>query len=137
MRKEQVALQIQGAPVRKFMNESMESDERSTCLTHWPIDSPINDDCALRISRHGNASIIENERVSQSTKAAHGLVSSVRRLRLRRGLVVNSHCSRSNNVSMMTLAECTYQDAEPVVYGERLVGVLGEAEHRGRLMSFN
>jgi hypothetical protein len=137
LRKEQVGLQIQGAPVSKFMNETLESDEKSAGHTRMPMDSSVSDDCALLISRHGNASVVENERISQSAKAAHGLVGAVRRLRLRRGFVVNSPCSQSNNVSMMTLGERTYQDAEPVVYGERLVGVLGEAEHRGRLMSFN
>jgi hypothetical protein len=69
----------------------------------------------------------------------------MKRLRSRRGGGCNQddvhhQYLSSSDISLMTVTDRMYynHETEPVVDGEPLVGALGEAQHRGRLiMTFN
>lgn len=137
MRKTQLQLCLRGSQVQSVMNLSLVSsagklNDASSVLQHPSYQSGV-----LRVTSNGNATFIDNDRFSSSRRAETGLVDAMKRLRSRRGVgTIKRH---SSDLNMMTVTERMYHDkqTEPVVYGERPVGALGEAEHRGRLMTFS
>ena len=141
LRRRQLALQLQGSAVRSVMNAELKMPEQIKDVSTITIN-PIIQSGVLRVSGNGNANVIANDRYSASRRAENGLIDAMKRLRSRRGLNndVNAYMKSSSEVSMMTSIDRMYysNETEPVVEGEHLVGALGDAQHRGRLiMSFN
>jgi vacuolar protein sorting-associated protein 8 len=140
MKGQQHKLQLQGASVQTVMNAELSrnkgKDTNSTTTT-----APLINLGVLRVSGRGNATVVSEDRVSSSLRAENGLIGAMKRLRSRRGFGDDTaDALHASHVSMMTMTDRMFyeQETEPNVDGERLVGVLGEAEHRGRLiMTFN
>jgi hypothetical protein len=129
MQRHQFALRVQGTSVRTVMSRQSDASAEKFSSTDGYLEVR-NNDCAVfvpsghnTLDRHGDT----------------GLVDALTKLRVRREVkgftVETSHRFRSLN--MMTEIECAHQEdeTEPVVY-DRFCGVLGEAEHRGRLIMF-
>jgi len=131
-------LQLEGAPVETVMNVPLKAETSNSIATM--VRQPSKRDTALTVNTGGNAIFVDSERLPYSQRAESGLASALSRLRSRRGRVDSStlHPGHSAGLNLMTETEQLYQegDIEPVVYGDRPVGALGEAEHRGRLMTF-
>jgi len=107
---------------------------------------------ALQVGCSGNAALVETGSSRYSRRVESGLGSALAKLRSRRSsrgarksdlagiaphstmpiFAESSYSSSRSGLSMTTLAE---RESEPVAYGIR-PGMLGPAEHRGRLMTF-
>jgi hypothetical protein len=145
MQSDRRRLQIQGSPVRAALNLPLDPSTRRD------LGEVLRDtqgwSGTLQVGNNGNATFVQSERHSRAKGAESGLAMTLHRLRSRRrrhGDTANngtSHGGRSGSiVNMMTVTEQLYHEGElePVVYfGERPIGALGEAEHRGRLMTFH
>jgi len=139
MRKKQLELQQQGTPVQRLMNTPLEPSGKASEVSLDPLSQLISSqNGVLRLSSHGNATLVGGSRAS----AQSGLGDAMSRLRSRRATKKSdfSHrlAQRGADLTMMTATERMYQakETEPVVDGNRRVGALGNAQHRGRLVSF-
>ena len=139
MRKKQLELQQQGTPVQKLMNTPLEPSGKASEVSADPLPQLISlHNGVLRLSSQGNATLVGGSRAS----AQSGLGDAMSRLRSRRSTKKSesSHrlTKRGADLTMMTATERMYQakETEPVVDGNRRVGALGNAQHRGRLVSF-
>lgn len=142
LRRKQLALQLQGSAVRSVMNAELKMPEKIKDIHNVTIN-PIIQSGVLRVSGTGNATVITNDQYSSSRRAENGFIDAMKRLRSRRELYPNvdaQYMKSSSDISMMTTTDRMYYNDEtiPVVHGEHVVGALGEAQHRGRLiMTFN
>ena len=131
MRTEHRRLCVQGSPVDTVMNQRLNPE------TVQEVANMLrsNRESTLQVGPNRTASISQDQNdITYTQRAESGLANALTRLRSRRrGAGVGSG-RHATTLTMMTTAEMN--EAEPVVYGPRPVGVLGEAEHRGRLMSF-
>jgi hypothetical protein len=124
------------------MNAELKMPEKVKDVNNITIN-PVIQSGVLRVSGNGNATVITNDQYTSSRRAENGLIDAMRRLRLRRGMNDNDSAhfiKSSSEISMMTTTDRLYYNDEliPVVPGEHIVGALGEAQHRGRLiMSYN
>jgi vacuolar protein sorting-associated protein 8 len=137
MRKNQLELQLRGASVLTLMNAELKPPGNGMLVNNVMVH-PLSQSGVIRVSGRGNATIIPEDRFSSSHRAENGLIDAMKRLRSRRG-VGEAH-RRSSDLCMLTVTDRMFygKETEPVVDGERLVGALGEAEHRGRLiMTYN
>jgi len=143
MRSKQLALQQEGYPVQKVMNTPLEVQGKSLdapAVSLLPQVIPSQSG-VLRISSHGNATFVENDRFGGSRASAQsGLVDAMSRLRSRRAAkkAELNRPQRGADLNMMTKTERLFQvhETTPVIQGERTVGALGSAQHHGRLVSF-
>jgi vacuolar protein sorting-associated protein 8 len=139
MKRQQHELHLQGASVHTLMNADL-SRNKEKDNNHFTTPTPLLYSGVLRVSGRGNATAVSEDRVSSSRRAENGLIDAMKRLRSRRGVGDAAEASRASTVSMLTVTDHMFyeKETEPVVDVERLIGVLGEAEHRGRLiMTFN
>lgn len=132
MQTERKDLQVHGSPVHSIMSIPLTREN--------PLPLPKYESSSLQIGGDGNATILESEYMPYSRRVESGFGATLSRLRSRRG--VNSTVAskrpkrgRLSGLSMMTTTDQEYLDgeSEPVVDGERPVGSLGEAQHRGNL----
>jgi hypothetical protein len=137
MRKGQRSLRLEGLPVLAVMNVQLGKESPTSREDLARLSA--SRDTALTLTSSGNASIVSRGVSSSSQGDESGLATALSRLRSRRGgRQSESKSSRSAALSMMTETDQMYMDGEtePVVDGRREVGMLGDAEHRGRLMTF-
>jgi hypothetical protein len=140
MQKDHRALRLEGSPILSIMNVPLRN-EKSTGMVDFARLSTTRD-AALKLTSGGNASLVSGGACSFSRGAESGLATALSRLRSRRGGrqmgTRQTSLSCAGGLNMMTVTDQMYEDGEiePVVDGEREVGVLGDAEHRGRLMTF-
>jgi hypothetical protein len=129
-------LQQQGSAVDSVTNIVLEQQSAAelTSLFH----NTERRDGLLNIHSNGHSNFMDGSLLPYSQRAASGLGSALTKLRSRRGNFDTSKSSRLPNISMIRSTERNVSNGrfEQVSYGERLVGLLGEPEHRGRLISF-
>lgn len=141
MQKNQRTLRLEGSPVLSVMSVPLanKNPASATELAHFSRAG----DTALKLTGGGNACVVVGSAGSQFSRGNEsGLATALSRLRSRRGgrdtdaRPGSAGCSAG--LSMMTVTDHLFEDGEtePVVDGDREVGALGDAEHRGRLMTF-
>jgi hypothetical protein len=133
MQRSQTSLQLQGAAVRSVLNTSLESGENA-----GPPALPGRQDVVLKIGPRADAVVAEAEATSYSQQAENSFATALTRLQSRQSSSNGSRPALSSaGLSRLTLTEQLYHVhmTEPVVV-DRVNGLLGEASHRGRLMTF-
>jgi vacuolar protein sorting-associated protein 8 len=138
------ALRVEGSGVRAVMNIPL--DKTSIAQNKAALEALSDGGDVLQLSETGNAhSLLETGRSHMSaTSTTAGLGSALSRLRTRRTIEGDASRpadrARAKSLSLMTAIDQMYLSGESgpdvTFFEERLVGALGEAEHRGRLMSF-
>jgi hypothetical protein len=139
MQKTHRALRVRGSNVRAVMNTPLDkSSQRNS-----NIETTINSSDILQLAETGNANLVDSSRPNKSGGTEQGLGNALARLRSRRAGKTASRPVdrvRATGLNFMTSNELSYRQGElspDVTYFEdRHSGALGEAEHRGRLMSF-
>jgi hypothetical protein len=140
MQKDHRALRLEGSPVLSLMNVPLGKEGHTNMADFARLS--VSRDTALTLTSGGNASIVSMGSSSFAQGNESGLATALSRLRSRRGGRQSESksisSSRSAGLSMMTVTDQMYDDGEtePVVEGQREIGILGDAEHRGRLMTF-
>ena len=130
-------LVLEGAPVRSVGGFALGTDVGNGTLHRLARENVV-----LSTSKAGSAAVIEIEGLSHSKRLESGLLSALSRLRERRlhnlGSSNESRRSTNSGLNMMTSHELAFArgECDPVIYGPRPTGMLGEAEHRGRLVTF-
>lgn len=142
MRKECRRLRLLASPVQSVMTVPLKADQAEGASGFLRRSSRL--DVALKVGSSGNAALVDSDGFAQSRRGEGGLSSVLSKLRSRRsgstavsGGAAQSAAARTG-LNMMAINEQLYQQGEtdPVVFGPRPVGVLGTAEHRGRLVTF-
>ena len=130
MQRSQTQLQLQGAAVRTVLNTDLEKTKNESRQF-----SGIQNNTVLRIGTHGEAMIAESDKLPYSRQAENSFAASLTRLRTRKS---GRKAISLAGLSHHTVAEQMYyaNESEPVVL-DRITGPLGEAAHRGRLMTFS
>jgi hypothetical protein len=130
---------LSGAPVRTVMHRPMQGHGRIN-LTF--TDSYSTSGSTLKIGENGDAFFGDGGRLWQSSIAKSGLASALDRLNARRMPAVeqtegnNIRKAAASKLPMLSLSELTYYEggsSDATMYGERLVGELGEAQSYGSL----
>jgi hypothetical protein len=132
MQRSQTQLQLQGSAVRTVMNKDLVKSENSS-----DDASPLSGrekDVVLRIGSQAEAVVAELEKVPYSRHAENSFATALTRLKGRKS---SRRAMSKAGLSHLPLIEQLYHanETEPVVL-EHLTGALGEAAHRGRLMTF-
>ena len=139
MEKSHHALRIKGSHVKSVMNVTLDgtSPEEIAGIRNKHDLLLLGGDS----SRNANASIRSNLR-SSGQKNERGLGDALCRLRSRRGMVSNGtaftttvRLASSSGLNFMPSTEGD-TSSDVTHFDERQIGQLGEAEHRGRIMSF-
>jgi hypothetical protein len=137
MQQKQFDMRVKGSLVNTIMDVSL--DEVSQDRVEGIIGTPFHTNGVVSIGSNNHAKYKQGDRASKRNNADTGLVNALSRLRRRRHSIgVKTEPTRSfGDLNMMTTTEQMYKnnETEPVVY-ERFSGLLGDAEHRGRLMMF-
>lgn len=135
MRKEKLSYRLAGSNVQSVMNTKLKSTGKLNEFDHF-MAHPLYSGGVLRVAPHGNASFARDEHFSPGQQAATGLVDSLKRLRSRKS--PDEPSVRTTEVGMQTQIDAQYRnnEVEPVFYSKRVSGSLSEAQHRGRLMTF-
>jgi hypothetical protein len=136
------ALRVQGSSVRAVMNISLDKPNAVEYKEALEITSNRGD--VLQLTEGGNASLSGDSRGAAKSRATDaGFGNALARLRSRRagsGYTGPLDRCRSTGLNFMTASDQMHlqeqTSPEEAFFEERLVGELGEAEHRGRLMSF-
>lgn len=133
MQKEHQRLQLKAAPVKSVMNIGLESENASSASGLLRRSSYSN--VALQVSGSGHGTLVDSESLPYSRSVEGGLVSALGRLRDRR---CETESKSRSGLNLMTETERQFMEGEsdPVVYGPRPVSALGQAQHRGRLVTF-
>jgi hypothetical protein len=142
MQKAHCALRVQGSSVRAVMNISLDKPNAVEYKEALEITSNRGD--VLQLTEGGNASLSGDSRGAAKSRATDaGFGNALARLRSRRagsGYTGPLDRCRSTGLNFMTASDQMHSQEqsspEEAYFEERLVGELGEAEHRGRLMSF-
>jgi hypothetical protein len=141
MRNVQVEVCNRGDSVSTIMDTPLVANRHE--ITTKLLQHPLYQKGMMQMTGQHRAVFTTNDyHASHSTESS--LVEGVRKLRNRRRRRNTSSSagsittSRSLSVSMMTATERLYEahEIEPVLYSERLVGILGAAENHGRITSF-
>jgi hypothetical protein len=133
------AIRVRGSNVKAVMNIPLDTFSSQNKAT---LENTSNSGDILQLTETGNASVVDSSRISKSRAAEQGLGNALARLRSRRGQCVSRPVDRcrATGLNFMTSTELSYSQGElsPDVtfFEDRHSGALGEAEHRGRLMSF-
>eukprot|EP00934_Nitzschia_sp_Nitz4_P003429 Nitzschia sp. Nitz4//scaffold276_size25055//17209//22686//NITZ4_008343-RA/size25055-processed-gene-0.13-mRNA-1//-1//CDS//3329545331//3419//frame0 len=138
------SLRVQGSGVTTVMNVPLVG--ASGTVNEVSLAEAVRDATFLQVGDMGSASVIQtNDKPSSNAyRGDEGLSHSLKKLRSRRRQTGNGsgvgRRSRPIGVSMMTVQEKTFNDGDELLdescFEDRIAGVLGDAEHRGRLMSF-
>jgi hypothetical protein len=138
MEKSHHAMRIQGSNVKSILNVALDGGSSSS------INAISSNHELFQVggSRNANVVVRPNQRL-KGRRNERGLGDALSRLRSRRGtgfVPFATKRAQSNGLNLMTAEEKTYCDGETsqdaTYFEERQVGQLGEAEHRGRIMSF-
>ncbi|GKY91185.1 hypothetical protein MPSEU_000091200 [Mayamaea pseudoterrestris] len=130
-------LVVEGAAVRSIGSISLGSEGASDSLQRL-----TRLDVAVTTGKAGRATVVNVKGVANSKRIENGLISALTRLRDRRteshGRCDDIRRPPKSSLNMMTASEIAYQrgEFEPVLHGPRSPGLLGEAEHRGRMVTF-
>ena len=130
MQRSQTELQLRGAAVRTVLNTNLEKGGSGETK---PL-SGLDDNVVLRIGPNAEAVVAETDTLPYGRQAENSFATALSRLQSRKS---NRKAMSSAGLSHLTLTEQLYHshETEPVVL-DRIPGVLGEAAHRGRLMTF-
>ena len=142
MQKSHRALRVQGSSVRAVMNISLDKPNAVEYKEALEITSNRGD--VLQLTEGRNATLSGDSRGAAKSRATDaGFGNALARLRSRRagsGYTGPLDRCRSTGLNFMTASDQVHlqeqTSPEEAYFEERLVGELGEAEHRGRLMSF-
>jgi hypothetical protein len=138
MEKSHHAMRIQGSNVKSILNVALDGGSSSS------INAISSNHELFQVggSRNANVVVRPNQRL-KGRRNERGLGDALSRLRSRRGtgfVPFATKRAQFNGLNLMTAEEKTYCDGETsqdaTYFEERQVGQLGEAEHRGRIMSF-
>jgi len=140
MAKSHHAMRIRGSNVKSVMSNSLSGDAVGA------MDDILSKHELLQLgnSRNANVVVCPNQKY-KSQRQERGLGDALSRLRSRRGSKKSTLPSAairvgSKGLNLMTTEERIYSEGETsndvTYFEERQVGQLGEAEHRGRIMSF-
>lgn len=130
---------VSGAPVRTVMHQTLRGHGRMN-LTF--ADTYSTSGSTLKIGERGDAFFGDGGRLWQSNTTKSGLASALDRLNARRIPEVEHEGNKiqrkpaASKVPMLSQAELTYYEgglSNATMYGERLVGELGEAQSYGSL----
>lgn len=155
MKREHRTLRLEGHPVQSVMTVPLKPSKAETSTASHAADQYMVKpaaDVTLCAGSNGNASVVGSDAAAAlfNRQASDGLVASLSKLRSRRNTnggpgTTYSATSRSTlrrgaavAPSMWTVTDRLYQagEMEPILFGARPVGALGNAQHRGRLMTF-
>jgi hypothetical protein len=139
MQKAHLALRVRGSGVRAVMNVPLDDKTNQQQLEGTLVKSGD----VLQLAETGHASVAESSLRSKSRATEQGFGNALSKLRSRRHGKASARpvdrC-RATGLNLMTSNELSYTqgelDPEATYFEDRVSGVLGEAEHRGRIMSF-
>ena len=132
------AIRVKGSNVRSILSLPLNKSSQH----HRTLESSLNSSDVLQIVERGNARVLDADSRVKSRNDGQGLGNVLSRLRSRRHdqQVVHKDPGLSAALNLMTSSESLYQqgDISPdsLYFEDRMIGALGDAEHRGRLMSF-
>jgi vacuolar protein sorting-associated protein 8 len=138
MHREQRNLKLEGTGVSKTMQRPSLENERCETdnITSAFMEKASQSGCPVVVSRGGSLSFAENNRLLNSRKNDSGLAEAVSRLRSRRKDTAGKRAPRSRHAGVSFVApgdDDTMEDSSGI---GPVVGQLGEAEHRGKLISY-
>ena len=148
MHADQRNLKLEGSGVSKLMNfplvdSSNPEAEKENATAASFFEKAARSGSALMVGHGGNASFADGGAAVEMKSSESGLSSGLAKLRARRGKTTEAKPSSQTRAAGLNLM--TYEDQEYVIdkhyqldndFSDPVVGQLGEAEHRGRLMSF-
>ena len=148
MHADQRNLKLEGSGVSKLMNFPLvHSDspgaEKENATAALFFEKAARSGSALMVGHGGNASFADGGAAVEMKSSESGLSSGLSKLRSRRGKTTEAKPSSQSRAAGLNFM--TYDDQEYVIdknyqldndFSDPVVGQLGEAEHRGRLMSF-
>jgi hypothetical protein len=127
---------VKGSNVRTVMNVPLDKENRG----NRTLESTCTSGDVLQLVERGNACVLDAELRSKSRATGQGLGNALSRLRSRRGGASQTAKAAATGLNYMTSTDISYShgdiDPEAMYFEDRMIGVLGEAEHRGRVMSF-
>ncbi|KAL3926311.1 MAG: hypothetical protein SGBAC_013526, partial [Bacillariaceae sp.] len=140
MRKMNRDIRVKGSNVRKIMNVPLNKENRN----NQTVETVSGQGNVLQLVERGNAVVRENDFRSKGQTTGPGLGNALSRLRSRRSTASQSKAASRDSVTTglnyMTVADVAHSkgayDPDAMYFDDRMAGVLGDAEHRGRLMSF-
>ncbi|CAB9509972.1 vacuolar protein sorting 8 homolog (Saccharomyces cerevisiae) [Seminavis robusta] len=138
MHSDQRSLKLEGTGVSKTMEVPSEAaeDGEPENVTAAVLEKTSQSGCPVLVSRGGDLSFADNENMLDSRKKDGGLADAMSRLRSRRGTGTLGKRNPRGRGAGIGFAPDDDQTRDPEDAHGPLVGQLGEAEHRGRLMSF-
>ena len=154
MQKAHRAMRVQGSAVRRVMNIPL-NETTNLREKEGKTAESLRDGDILQVGEAGNASVIDSQgaiKNASSRLGEQGLGNALAKLRSRRrhfsvgnkgahsSLQSSGTITRTTGLNLMTLREKSYRQGElspdATYFEDRISGVLGDAEHRGRMMSF-
>ena len=131
MQRAQTRLQLQGAAVRTLLNRNLEETGSDDSSPLTGLESSV----VLRVGVNAEAVVAESDALPYSRQAENSFATALTRLQARKPRAQKAMSKAG--LSHLTLTEQMYHtnETEAVVL-DRITGVLGEAAHRGRLMTF-
>lgn len=146
MHTDQRNLKLEGSGISKLMQfplalTSPDTQKENIAAAAF-LEKTLRNGSALLIGQGGNASFADGGSVVEMKSSESGLANAMAKLRSRRGKTTEAKPNSENRtagLNFMTYGDQEYaSDAnyEDNYFSDPVVGQLGEAEHRGRLMSF-
>eukprot|EP00980_Cylindrotheca_fusiformis_P020099 scaffold7169_cov107-Cylindrotheca_fusiformis.AAC.8 len=127
---------VKGSNVRTVMNVPLDKENRGN-LT---LEKSSAGGDILQLVERGNACVLDADYRSKSRGSGPGLGSALSRLKSRRGGAKHTTKPAATGLNYMTSDDVFHSqgeiDPDAMHFEDRISGVLGEAEHRGRVMSF-
>jgi hypothetical protein len=127
---------VNGSNVRTVMNVPLDKEN----IGNRTLESTCTSGDVLQLVERGNACVLDAELTSKSRATGAGLGNALSRLRSRRGGASQTVKAAATGLNYMTSTDISYSNGdinpEAMDFEDRMIGVLGEAEHRGRVMSF-
>jgi hypothetical protein len=148
MQKQHRALRIEGTNVRKILNVPL--NDKTNLQAQKALAGSVREGDTLQLGEAGNASLVDADGATKTSSALlqgeQGLGNALSKLRARRRLAGGAKSSGTaaastpHALNFMTDQEKSYRrgelDPDATYFEDRVGGLLGDAEHRGRLMSF-
>ena len=136
MRTQHRRICVQGSPVHSVMNQPLNA-ETAHDVVNMSSKHSVSSTLLLGGSM-SSASFVRHESLPYAQRAESGLANTLARVRSRRADRDSWHrdpARRASSINMMTGSDLEFlnHENEPVVFGPRPVGALGEAQHIGRL----
>ena len=152
MQNQHRALRVRGASVKVVSNIPLDTNAIASAPNKTTLENTLNSGHVLQLAETGNASVVAEDADSSfhktSTAAEQGLGTALAKLRSRRRRAGQNITNitrpvdrcRASGLNFMDDKELSYTKGElshdATFFEDRQSGLLGEAEHRGRLMSF-